>query len=802
LEADQKTREHDERLFFGRVPANALGLPAYHDETLPTSAGARKAFLRPTTISTFARQTRAVVLADFDEELARGAAFLLMPVFMAVGALTYFGVSEEISFRPIVLGAAVLSILLYLARSRIVLKLGLASALLLVVGMFAGKVEAWRTGTKMLGSPVTTRVSGVVKAIEFRDGGRVRLTVDVQSTMRPKLRYQPDRIRVSAKKIPSNMRPGSGIAGLVRLFPARGPLTPGGYDFAFENYFDGIGANGFFLGTPKIGPRQQVAGFTVLADEAIQNFRLDVYERITATLRGETGEIAAALVTGLKGGISDTTNDALRRTGLAHILSISGLHMALAAGTIMGMLRFVFALFPGFASRYPVKKFSAATAIAAGFAYLLLSGGGVATQRSFIMLAVMLLALLHDHAAITMRNLAIAAVIMIAISPHDVAGPSFQMSFAATAALVAAYGAWTDFRFKRCMARDGRRIPTVIVFLTYPLRHVGGLALTSIVAGSATAIFAAYHFHRIAPLGLPANLAALPLFSMLVMPSAVLAMVLMPFDLEVPALQVMGHGIDAVTRIASWFARHTAGDITGLVPANALACLALALVILVIATTRWRLAAIPFVMAASVFLWDRRLPDIMVSEDGGLVAVRTSDGNLAVNRMRPNDFVIGDWEKTSLAKGWLPPEEASRLNQAAFDKRFVCVDGLCVARSAKNVNVAIVSDKERLQDACAMASIVIVSDPTVKSACHGLSKTVITAQRLALRGTAFVYVQGNPSSKAQAPPFVFPQLPVLAGGQASAIPNIVVQQAIASNDRPWNHVRIYLRHARGLQELD
>ncbi|UXN63919.1 ComEC/Rec2 family competence protein [Phyllobacterium sp. A18/5-2] len=165
-------------------------------------------------------------------------------------------------------------------------------------------------------------------------------------------------------------------------------------------------------------------------------------------IKGEPGDIAASLITGQRDGISDDTNNAMRLSGLSHILSISGFHMALVAATIIGSLRAVLALFPGFSARYPVKKFAAVIALIGSAFYLLLSGSDIAAQRSFVMLGVMLLAITVDRAAISMRNLAIAALITIAISPHEILGPSFQMSYSATAALICFYGWWSKRRGK------------------------------------------------------------------------------------------------------------------------------------------------------------------------------------------------------------------------------------------------------------------------------------------------------------------------------------------------------------------
>ncbi|TIO82388.1 MAG: ComEC/Rec2 family competence protein, partial [Mesorhizobium sp.] len=234
-------------------------------------------------------------------------------------------------------------------------------------------------------------------------------------------------------------------------------------------------------------------------------------------------------------------NEAMRRTGIYHIISISGLHMALVAGTVMLLLRGAFALFPDFSSRRPVKKYAAAIALMSIAAYLVISGVVVAAERSFIMLAVMLIAVLFDRAALTMRNLAISAIAVILVSPHEVVGPSFQMSFAATAALVGAYAGWSDYRAGKVRAPPAKR--SFLRFMSHKLAvGAGGAAMTSIIAGSATALFAIWHFQRVSPLSLLANLAIMPIVT-IVMFLAVASAVMMPFGFDGPFLYLMGKGL-------------------------------------------------------------------------------------------------------------------------------------------------------------------------------------------------------------------------------------------------------------------
>ena len=345
-------------------------------------------------------------------------------------------------------------------------------------------------------------------------------------------------------------------------------MRPGSFDFAFDAFFDRIGANGISISeieraeVPQTGPLSRTRFW-------FEQQRTKIAERMRRQIPGQNGEMAAALVTGLTGGISAETNEAMRVSGLAHVTSISGLHMALVAGAVMGIVRILLAAFPLFSSRFPAKKIAALLAFIAAFVYLLLSGGGVATLRSFIMLGVMLIAIMCDRAALTMRNLAIAAIIILIWTPHEVMGPSFQMSFAATAALIAAYQVFSERRAKSLETRTpDQRLISRAARLGWTF--FVGLALTSLIAGAATSIYSAYHFNRIAPLGLFANLAAMPAVSLIVMPMALLSVLLMPLGLDGLPLYLMGQGVGMMLGAADYFAALSATGATGLMPGGAL----------------------------------------------------------------------------------------------------------------------------------------------------------------------------------------------------------------------------------------
>ena len=626
----------------------------------PFSSGTAGAII-PSRIAA-ARAINAAVSTDLD----RGIAFVLAPVFLAAGALVYFALAHEPGFLPLAASAVGLALCAFAGRVRPVLRIALMAALLCVLGALLAKAETWRASTKMLGGEVTTQLSGRVVEAEHLANGRVRLTIDVTGTERPVLRYAPDRVRVSARGISEGVGAGAAVTGLVRLMPPSGPVRPDSYDFSFESYFDGIGASGFFLRGPELAATSDPAPPLALFRASVERARNVIAGRIRDRIGGAEGEIAAALVVGVRAGIPEEVNEALRRSGIYHVISISGLHMALVAGTIMGLLRAGFALFPDFASRRPVKKYAAALAIVGLAGYLFISGAEVAAQRSFIMLAVMLTAVLFDRAALTLRNLAIAAIVVIVLSPHEVVGPSFQMSFAATAALVGAYAAWSDWRADHPGQMPGS-MSLARRAVRYMLLAAAGLAVTSIVAGGATAVYAAWHFQQMPSLGLFTNLTAMPVVSAVVMPSAVLGALAMPFGLDGPFFDVMGMGLTATIAIARWFSERSPADMVGLIPPASVAVLTVALLIATICSTWLRIAAAPVVLAGLLLLLDRPRPDLFVSEDGRLVGLDVGEGRIAVNRARPNEFTIDNWKRAVRADEIIRPEGRQERSPANDD---------------------------------------------------------------------------------------------------------------------------------------
>ena len=763
----------DERIFF-RAPNEeaASQFPVVAETTGDLVANPQRRRLEGLRLPdrrALVRQVRTAIA----REQGLGTAFLFVPVRLLAGILIYFSLPVEPAPWNLSAGLLVLAaVRVFLRGVNSFVRLVLTASLLVTAGMALDQAHTSWKATPMLGSDVTTRLTGRIVAIEERANGRTRFTIDVVGTERPKLRYAPDRVRVTAPGSADGFVLGGGIHGLVRLTSPSGPAHPGGYDFAFHSYFNGIGANGFFLGRPDAADLETVPGRYATVAIAVQRLRQSIGHEIQRAAPGRSGAVSAALVTGNKSGIPEDVTEALRVSGLAHILSISGLHMALVAATVMASLRLGFAFSPEWSARRPVRKYAAAGALAATGFYLFLAGAGVATQRSFVMLAIMLLALTFDRNAVTMRNLALAAIAVMVVAPDEVAGPGFQMSFAATAALIAVYGGWQDWRHRRDRRQTDRPQRFMAVhFLTVAGRYALGIALTSLIAGFATGLFASYHFGRVAPYGLLANLAAMPVVTILVMPLAVAAVITMPFGLHIYPFKAMAWAVELVIVIAERVADLSPAIATGQMPAAALVAFSLGLILLCFLSTRLKLAALPVLAIGAAFWIFEKPPVAILSEDARQFAVVENAGqgvSLHVNRSRPNAFTVEQWQAALAAPTIFKPEDSKLIE---------CGETLCRASAGKILTGYVLvsaedSDMPPLETLCAAFDLVIFAKaPSPQSCADGTP--VVSAQMLARRGAAEIFeVNGRP----------------------------VIHHALPGPERPWLDHRRYSRAARNLPE--
>ncbi|HEX5959189.1 MAG TPA: ComEC/Rec2 family competence protein [Hyphomicrobiaceae bacterium] len=654
--------------------------------------------------------------------------FLWLPVLFGAGIALYFALpSEPPTLVALMPGVAALA--LHLAGPRAGLA-GLSTAALLAatLGIAAAKLRTEWVRAPVLpaasepGRARPVDVSGYIELIEPRAGKGQRLTLAVtaiaQRTEAQGASAWPNRVRVTTRTQGDTLKPGDAVRLKAVLHPPPGPALPGDYDFARSAWFQGLGAVGSADGAATIDRNARPPPLALRLSAAVARVRQAIGDRIVAALPGEAGAIANALITGERGGISEATNQAFRASGLFHILSISGLHMVIMAGAVFLSIRLALAAIPAIALRYPIKKWAAAGAMAGAFGYLMISGAAFATVRSYIMISIMLLAVLLDRPAIALRNVALAALVILVAWPESLLDAGFQMSFAAVVALVASYE-WLRQR------QATRGVPTVERgWLGRILLFLGGILTTTLVASVAVAPFGIYHFHNTQQFAMLANLLAIPICNLIVMPAALATLAAMPLGLEAAPLWVMGLGVEAMV----WCAHIVAGlpGAVGHVPA--IPTLAFALIVVgglwgALWGTRWRLLGLVPIALGLMLAPTAQRPDVLIGRGAALVAVRGADGRLSALAGRGTRFELGRWlEHDGDAR---PPEEASKA--AAFR----CDRIGCIA-VVKGLTIAVARSAAALRDDCALAAILVSPFPRPRRCRPGAA--AIDSRDIAARG--------------------------------------------------------------------
>jgi competence protein ComEC len=532
---------------------------------------------------------------------------------------------------------------------------------------------------------------------------------------------RPERVRLSVRR---SMAPPAGafVELKAQLNPPLQPLRPGSYDFARDLYFQRIGASGFVHGAIKTATPPQAGGVRMHANAFIQNLRDAIDLRIRSVLTGDVGSIASALITGKRDAISASLYDAMFVSGIGHVLSISGYHMAVVAGVVFFVLRALLALIPGLADRAPIKKWSAFAALLVTAFYLVLSGAEVATQRSFIMIAIVLIGVMLDRPILTLRTVTIAALIVLIFAPEAVVHPSFQMSFAATLALIAGYERGMPW------ARAGADTSLGARAALWGVREILSLVLASLLAGLATTPYAAYHFHRLAPYGVLANLLAMPVVSGWVMPMGILGVIAIPFGFDGLFWRQMGYGIEWMDWVAVWVTSLPGafGRVTGFGTGPLLlATMGLLLICLLKTPLRW--SGIALVVLAIVLAARTPQPDILVAADGRTFAVRGVDGRLAFHHSGGDTFAIHEWLAADA--------DGRDVRDPKLGERVACDAVGCIGKLPDGRLVSYALAPDALEEDCRRASVVVAT----RDAPPACAATVIGRSLWRERGALALY---------------------------------------------------------------
>lgn len=658
---------------------------------------------------------------------------LWTPAAIGVGAGLYFGLKVEPDWR---LGALAFTLLAVLSLWRGPFQRAVMALMFTALGFVAAD---WRTA--QVEAPQLSRELGIVETtgriISVEDSvRRRRYVLELASIENLAADETPRRARITWRGEGFDAKPGDLVSVRARLSPPPPPVAPGAFDFARQLYFQRIGAVGIAV-TPPLVDAEAPKSLRQKMAARIEFMRISLAARIIrATPRLEQGgAILAAIVTGKRGAISDQSEGALRDAGLAHLLAISGLHMGLATGLVFFTVRFGLAAIEPVALRFPIKKWAATAALLSGVFYLVLSGGGWSARRAFIMAAIMFMAILVDRRALSLRNVAIAAVIILLTTPEALFHPGFQMSFAAVTALIAAYE-WFTLKAKAEFDNS---------WVAKARRYLTALALTDTIAALATAPYALFHFNRVAIYSLPANMAAMPIMGLFIVPFAVVALLLTPLGLDGWAWRAAAWWMEIVLYIAGAVSGFEgAVSTTPQWPQSAMIALTVGGLWLCLSRTPWRLAGLAAIPIAALLVSQHRPPALFVSASGRNAGVIAENGEgdwaLYVYSTRREKFAARMWEE---AAGL----DIEIVRPLALEDVFPCDVSGCVGSIKKTfpVTVAFTEDKASLAEDCRRADLVIALYPASANEWRACNAYLIDRRSAWMRGAHAVWIGRNGS---------------------------------------------------------
>lgn len=634
--------------------------------------------------------------------LQAGRFGLWTPVALGGGAAVYFVLPDEPVLALAVLALA-LAAACALAGLRSSLRPGVSRGLLLAACVLAG-FALGRLRTEQVQAPVAPE-GGEVRRVEAwvvdvaspgQGGSRVLLAPVAIAGLAPG--ETPVRIRLTLRGPEPPPAPGTLVSVPALLNPPPPPSAPGSYDFARDAFFDGVGGVGLALGELRtLSPSGPDLPGALALQMRINAFRWDLTRRLVDRMGPDRGGLAAAMTTGHEAFVPAAQVEALRAAGLAHIISISGLHMAIVGGFVFGLLRLAVAAVPALALRLPGRKIAAGGGLIATLGYLVLSGAPDPALRAGVTACAAFAAVLSDRRAISLRTLALAATILLILRPEAVTQPGFQMSFAATAALVALAEAWPS---------PVREIsaPFAVRLLQGGRTALVAGVLVSLAAGLATGPFALQHFNRVALYGLPANLVTEPVSTLLLMPALALGVVLAPLGLGDLPLEAAGLGIDALNAVARTFAGLPGAEqVVASAPPWALPVAFLGILFICLWRGPLRWLGLPLALAVNLA---PRLPspDLWVAHDGASAAIRVGD---AAVFLRPDVRRFG-------AEVWARRRGLSLNEKAQPGKAGLSCGAHACQPGGADLPVAVVWTRRpgvlqrEFQAACARAELVIL----------------------------------------------------------------------------------------------
>jgi competence protein ComEC len=592
--------------------------------------------------------------------------------------------------------------------------------LILSCGFVSAKIRAISVQAPVLTKEMgVKKIQGVIENVETRTHGKRFILTDLKIEGIEQSQT-PTKIRVNINVENDNEKSGDVVSFLASLSPPPKAIIPDGYDFSRYAYFKQIGAVGYAVSDINIinSPEAQTIA------QKITTLRQAIIKRILSHADNTNSQVAIALLVGEQGGIDKQTMEDVRVAGVAHILAVSGLNLSIVASLFFFCSRFIFASIGNLALNYNIKKWAAYIAIVGSFAYLLISGSQISAERAFIMTTLILVAVILDRNGSPMRSVAIAALLILALTPESILSPSFQMSFAAVFALISIY----ELCRKLFINSSEYGVIRKIIFYLF------GVVFSSLVAGIATAPFSMHHFYNIAPYGLITNLLAVPITSLFVMPAGVVALLLMPLGLENLGLKPMLFGIDTIIKFSKYIASLPQPvGLVGRMSDSTFCLLTAGGIIFIILKTKLRYAGLPFIILGIFVSFNREIPNIIIGEEAKLFAIKTTDEKLAFSSKVKERYSREEWQKRFAIA------EDTLITQ--IDKNTINCDSLrCVYKYGDKIT-SIIKHPMALENDCKLANL-IINLTNINQPCNK-PELVISKQDLRENGTTTITFINN-----------------------------------------------------------
>ena len=586
-----------------------------------------------------------------------------VPVLFGMGIGFYFALPQELSIWWTLGAIELLIVLTWLNRLHPERLLFIAVISLVVAGFTNAQLQAtYISQTPMISQPQTLYLQGRVAEVDYNSKGNVRLLLYDVKDFNGQTLAGKYKITLLSKQTP--VVEGECVEMVAKLMPPFPTSTIRGYQYDRRIFFEGIKGTGYAIsrGIKLDCPTPSALGSMYKA--GVEHLRDDIVKRIKSVLPSDEAAIAAAIIAGDRGHMSQQLIRNYQDSGLAHFLSISGLHMSMLAGLMFFLIRLIISFIPPLALRYDSKIISAWSAIFISAVYLVISGATVPTQRAFIMTFIVLLGVLFSRQAISMLTISWAAMIVLLFAPEALVGASFQMSFAAVVALIAFYERFATplHRFLHGGNLERRisvtkRLPRLI------FAYIVGILVSDFIASAATLPFSIYHFNRIALYTTLGNLLAGPVIGLLIMPFVLIVLLLMPFGLEYWPLKILGYGISLANDITAYVASLPGAGMALLgMPMWGLILISLGGLWLCLWQKPWRLLGWIGIVAGSLSMLSISVPDVLVDNSGKAVAVKDEQGNMVVLPSRGKKFVKSIWQEKS-ASPKLSEEQNKLLRQ-------------------------------------------------------------------------------------------------------------------------------------------